>query len=243
MPETTINTRHGELPTYLANPTGDGPWPGVVVVHDAAGITRDTRRQTEWLAEVGYLAVAPDLFSHGRPLRCLVAVMREFTRGAGRVFDELEATRDHLAERADCTGRVGVLGFCMGGSFALALAATDRYAVASANYGGLPNHLERDVVRLCPVVASYGGKDPTLRGAAVRLDQLLTAAGVEHDVKEYPDAGHGFLEQIDWREVPLPLVLAGKLSRTRYHAPSAADARARILAFFERHLRQRPEGS
>ena len=237
MPEQTIATRHGDLPCYLATPTGDGPWPAVVVVHDAAGVTRDTRRQTEWLAEAGYLAVAPDLFSHGRPLRCLITVMREFTRGDGRSFDELETTRGWLTERPDCTGRVGVLGFCMGGSFALALAPTGRYAAASVNYGDVPKTAERDVAAFCPVVASYGGRDPTLRGAAARLERLLTAADIDHDVKEYPEAGHGFLEQIDWREVPLPLVLAGKLSRTRYHAPSAADARARILAFCARHLR------
>lgn len=106
MPEQTIATRHGELPCYLATPTGEGPWPEVVVVHDAGGVTRDTRRQTEWLADSGYLAAAPDLFSHGRPLRCLVAVMREFTRGAGTSFDELEATRGWLNDRPDCTGAV-----------------------------------------------------------------------------------------------------------------------------------------
>jgi carboxymethylenebutenolidase len=90
---------------FGGEPAGDGTWPGVVVVHDVAGVTRVTRRLTEWLADVGYLAAAPDLFSHGRPLCCLIAVMCEFARGAGRMFDELEATRDHLA------GRVGVLGF------------------------------------------------------------------------------------------------------------------------------------
>ncbi len=238
MPEATIDTRHGQLPCYLALPAGAGPWPGVVVVHDAAGVTRDTRRQADWLAASGYLAAAPDLFSHGRPLRCLVTVMREFTRGAGRCFDELDATRNWLADRPDCTGAVGVLGFCMGGSFALALAPSGRYAAASVNYGGLPKNAEHEVAGFCPVVASYGAKDPTLRGTAARLNRLLAAADVERDVKEYPDAGHGFLEQIDWREVPLPLVLAGKLSGTRYHEPSAADARARILAFFDRHVRR-----
>ncbi len=94
-------------------------------------------------------------------------------------------------------------------------------------------------------------RSPTLSAAALptvvglpytRLDRLLTAAGVGHGVKQYPDAGHRFPGQIDWREVPLPLVLAGKLSRTRYHEPSAADARACILAFSGRHLRQ-PEGA
>jgi carboxymethylenebutenolidase len=91
-------------------------------------------------------------------------------------------------------------------------------------------------------VASYGGKDRTLRGAAGRLERALTAATVEHDVKEYPEAGHAFLNDHDGAGDKNPLLFSvmGKLTPgvVGYHEPSARDARRRILSFFEHHLKQ-----
>ncbi len=96
-----------------------------------------------------------------------------------------------------------------------------------------------DVLRgACPVVGSFGGKDKGLRGAAARLDGALTAAGVPHDVKEYPQASHGFLNDhgTDGRVPPVFAVMA-KLSGMGYHEESANDARRRIVAFFAEHLK------
>ncbi len=77
MTDTTITTSYGVMPAYVARPQGSGPWPGVVVIHDAGGLSKDTRRQADWLAGAGYLAVAPHLFYWGGQIRCLVAVFRE----------------------------------------------------------------------------------------------------------------------------------------------------------------------
>lgn len=226
----------GGVPSYVAFPDGTGPWPGVVVVHDALGMSTDLRNQADWLAEHGYLAVAPDLYHWGGRIRCTFDAMRSLTAGEGRAFDDIEAVRTWLADRDDCTGHVGVIGFCMGGGYALALAPSGRYDVASVNYGVADDQILDRLGDACPIVASYGGQDPTLRGAAGKLDRLLTEHGIDHDVEEYPDAGHGFLNDHDPDELPVWVSLVARFSNTAYHENAATDARRRILDFFARHL-------
>jgi hypothetical protein len=77
MTDVIIRTVRGEMPAYLATPAGNGPWPGVVVIHDGPGMSQDVHNQTEWLAGEGYLAVAPDLYYWGRKITCILAFMRE----------------------------------------------------------------------------------------------------------------------------------------------------------------------
>ena len=233
-----IGTSYGQMPTYVAVPSGAGPWPGVVVVHDFAGMSHDLRSQADWLASQGYLAAAPDLYYWGSRLRCLWTIMREVTAGTGRTVADIDAARDWLSARSDCTGRIGVLGFCMGGGYALALAAGHDYAACSTNYGGCPRDAEVVLAGSCPVVGSYGGKDHSPMGAsaAARLERALTTLGIDHDIKVYRDAAHGFINDHNPADMTLLLVVLSKLSRTRYHEPSASDAHRRIAAFFQAHL-------
>jgi carboxymethylenebutenolidase len=233
----------GALRGHLATPSAGGPWPGVVVIHEAFGLTDDIKRIADRFAEHGYLALAPGFFPEGQSrLACVRAAFRELNAGAGPTFDALDAARAWLAGRDDCTGSVGVAGFCMGGGFALLAAPRSGFGAASVNYGRVPEDAERVLAGACPIVGSYGGKDRGLRGHGERLERALTKLGVDHDVKTYPDAGHSFLNH---NSGGVAFVLS-KVFGAGYHGPSAEDAWRRILAFFDAHLRTgaatRPEG-
>ena len=121
-----IRTPGGQMPAYVAVPTAAGPWPGVAVIHDFGGMSRDLRNQADWLAREGYLAAAPDLYYWGSRLRCLWTIMREIAAGKGRTFDDIDSVRRWLARQAQCSGKIGVIGFCMGGAYAVALAPRPR---------------------------------------------------------------------------------------------------------------------
>ncbi len=232
MPDESYTSGSHELRAYLALPRTPGPWPGVVVIQDALGLTDDIREQADRLAAAGYLAFAPDLYS-GRGIRCVVATLRASRSGEGEAYDDIEAARRWLSERDDCTGQIGIIGFCMGGGFALLSAPKFEFAASAVNYGEVPGDAATRLAGACPVVASYGRRDRTLPGRADRLRQALTELDVAHDVREYPDAGHSFMNRIN---VGPGFGQVLKFTGFNYHHPSAEDAWRRILTFFDEHL-------
>jgi carboxymethylenebutenolidase len=233
MPEVGYESPCGPLNAYLAVPGGAGPWPGVVVIQDAFGLSDDIRDQADRLAAYGYLAVAPDLYSAGGGIRCVAATVRAARSGVGRAYEDIEAARQWLTARPACTGRVGVIGFCMGGGFALLCAPRYDFQVASVNYGDVPDDAERRLAGCCPVVGSYGGRDRRLASDPDRLRSALASLGVEHDVKVYPQAGHGFMNRVNAGPALTPLL---RVAGMGHHHPSAEDAWHRIRVFFDRHL-------
>lgn len=222
---------------YLATPAGPGPFPGVVMIHEAFGLDANSVRHAERLAAAGYLTLAVDLYSDGGSRRCLVATMQNLLSGTGRAFADIATTRKWLKDSDLSTGSTGVIGFCMGGGFAL-LVANDGYDAAAVNYGKLPAHPEEVLRGACPIVANYGAKDKSLKGAPAKLAAALEGLGVEHDVKEFPHAGHAFLNQEEAGPVMLrPLMRVMGIGPDPESAPEAWQ---RIEDHFGRHLKTPP---
>jgi carboxymethylenebutenolidase len=218
----------------LARPEGTGPWPAVLAIHELFGLDDQFRRHCDRLAAAGYLTLGLDLFSDGGPRRCIVTTMRALIRGRGKPIADIDAGRRWLADSDECTGKIGVIGFCMGGGFAL-LSASRGFDVSAANYAKAPAHPAETFEDACPVVASYGGRDPLMLGQARRVENGLTAAGVPHDLKVYPGAGHSFLN--DEMVGPRAFQPIERVLNVGPRPEAAADAWGRIERYFATYLR------
>ena len=226
--QTTDTTFPGEgrtLKGYFAAPDGAGPFPGVLVIHEAFGLTENIRDITRRFAEQGYAALAIDLFSGRNMVLCMFRLFAGIQRNSldHEGIHDLKAGLSHLSSQPGVDGaRLGAVGYCLGGGLAIGLACADQRVKAIAPYyGANPKPLEA-VKRACPVVGSYPEKDFTsAQGKA--LDAALDGYGIEHDIKIYPGAKHSFFNDTSPRT---------------YNADAAADSWQRVLIFFETHVKK-----
>jgi carboxymethylenebutenolidase len=223
MPTRDIATTEIKGGGYLAEPDGSGPHPGIVVIHEAEGLSEHIKDITHRLAGAGYTALAVDLFTDRNRAVCMARYMAGQLSGAVNRYgiEDLKTALTYLAkiESVDAQ-RMGAVGFCMGGSFAVAWACTDsRLKAIAPFYASNPRPLEA-VKRLCPVVGSYPEQDFTARSGRA-LDAALSEYGVVHDIKIYPGAHHSFFNE----------------HGRAYDAAAAADSWRRMLSFFGERLR------
>ena len=220
--DVSFEGERGRLNGFLALPEGEGPFPGVVVIHEAFGLNENIRDITRRFADAGYAAFAVDLFANRSRVVCMARFMGGMLRGSLEPVGvgDLKRALTVLGEQPGVDGaRLGAIGFCMGGGFALAWARTDDRLKAIAPYYGMNPRPLSAARRSCPVVGSYPEKDFTARSAR-KLDAELERGGVPHDVKVYPGARHSFFND-----------------RGRTYDPAAAeDSWRRTLAFFAEHI-------
>ena len=213
--EVNVGGRNG----YVAIPSAPSTR-GVLVLHEAYGLTADIRRIADRFAVEGYVAAAPNLFGG---IRCLARTLNDEKRAADLNEWHQYLRREHGVERA------GIIGFCMGGGFALAHAArpdSDLLAV-SVNYGAMTTS---DLSHVCPVVASYGERDRVMLPQARKLGAALDAAGVDNDFRIYEGVGHSFMNHHEGLGALLSRLPTGM--KVGYDEAAAVDAWKRILAFF-----------
>jgi len=211
---------------YLALPDGGGPHPGVVVIHEAYGLNDNIRDICNRFAEEGYAALGVDLFAGRSRAVCMARILAGWLMGALEDFGvrDLKSALERMASLSEVDSeRIGAIGFCMGGMYAITWACTDNRLRAIAPYYGSAPRRKEALRRLCPVVGSWPARDFT-SGAAGTLEVALTAAGVPHDLKLYQGARHSFFND----------------RGSAYNAEAASDSWQRVLAFFAEHLASHP---
>ena len=204
----------------------------MVVIHDLTGFGADAQRHCARFADEGYVALAPDLYRGGN-VSCVVQTLKSIATGQGHALTVVDAARRALADREDVDEeRLGVIGFCMGGGFALIAAADQRFAVAAPFYGSVPREASR-LRGICPTLAQYGSKDVAFVAHGRRLASHLQELGIEHEVLFHEDAGHSFMNQLEG-----VAAMGGPYTPLRAEYDPVVEARAweRVLEFFAQHM-------
>lgn len=212
-----LTTPDGACPTSIFQPEGSGPWPAVFFCMDGVGIRPALLAMAERLSRHGYLVALPDLYHRVGPYdaqEVWAMIMNPETRPKWRerFYDsatnpenfraDAAAVLDYLAQRADVVQpKIGTTGYCMGGSLSLRAAGIfpERVAAAASFHGGMlatdaPDspHLLAPQMKARVYVAG-AVEDPTFPDEMKqRLDDALTAAGVDHVVETYAGARHGW---------------------------------------------------
>jgi carboxymethylenebutenolidase len=193
----TFRGPDGPLHAYVARPpTGPGPFPLVVMIHEFWGLDAATTGKADLLAQDGYVVVAPDLM-RGRSTRWLPSAIWQTVRAPDeRVRADLDATVAAFAGDADVDlDRLAVMGFCFGGRTSLKY-ALERPAVVATGvfYGNVVG--DPDVLRRLggPVLGVFGAEDGSIPLAEVAaFERGLAAAGVVHEVRVFDGVGHAFV--------------------------------------------------
>lgn len=213
-------TIRGEL--YV--PQGDGPWPGVVLLHELFGLNSHVRADARSLARHGYLVLAPNLYSGSARSYCMKMVFSpqaQQNRGDFAPTQEVHRCLDFLKTEPLCNGKLGMIGMCLTGGFVLQMARRDDLTAPVVFHhsfgtrgGGMPSDEAADVKHT--ILGHFAELDARFCPKA-RVDKLKADLGDRLIVNMYDGVGHG-------------------LRSVFRHTPQGAEAWERTLAFFAEHL-------
>jgi carboxymethylenebutenolidase len=224
----SVSYRSGEetVSGVLYTPAGKGPFPAVMVIHEWWGLNDWVKDEASKLADQGYVTLAVDLY------RGKVATTpdeaHEIMRGVpeDRAKRDLHAAFEFLASQPNVKkNRIGAIGWCMGGGYALDVALQEPTLAADViNYGHLATDPEAIKKINAPILGLFGAQDRGITPDDVhKFEAQMKQLGKKIDVKIYDDAGHAF-------ENPN--------NKDGYRAADAADAWTRITAFLQSTLKK-----
>jgi len=222
----TVAVGRRTVDVEVYRPEGEGPWPGVLLLHELFGLNDQVRADARDLAAHGYLTMAPDLFSADGAARfCMRMFFKPeglLNQGAAEPVAEVNRLLDVLKALPDCNGRLGMIGMCLTGGFALHMARRDDLAapvVFHHSFGVMGAGIdaaEADQIR-GPVLGHFGRDDKVICPKS-RADALAGLLGDRLQQNWYDGAGHGL--------------------RSRFrHTPAGRAAWQNTLRFFAEQLR------
>jgi len=226
--EQTVTFKNGTETAsgFLVTPEGKGPFPAALVIQEWWGLDDWIKDQARALAKEGYVALAPDLYrgkvtkNQEEAHQLMMGLPQE------RGMSDLKGAYAFLQSRADVKkDRIGAIGWCMGGMYALKLATEEPGLKAVVAYYGLPPTDPAAIARIkAAVMGNYGAEDKGPSPEQVKaFEEALKKAGKTVDVKVYTGAGHAFANPNNpWKG---------------YRPESAKDAWARTVKFFAKYLK------
>ena len=226
-----IATPDGEMPAFLCFSTENSSKPAVLVLMEAFGLTQHIKDVTIKIANEGYLAIAPDLYYRDLPSNKFgydeveLATSMMYSLDFSKTIEDIKATLDYLKSRADVhSDRIGVTGFCFGGSMTLYTATkfSSEITVAAPFYGVvLDEWLEAFQDITIPVYLFFGGTDPFIPKERIKqIDSRLQELNKNYKLKVYDDADHGFFCH----------------ERSSYNHLAAEDSWYELKKFLKKHL-------